>query len=285
MSQNSIQVPTSGPLQGLTLVQDVNAALDSLARLFSGPAAPTTSALGLTGLAGVLWHDTTANLLKIRDQADSTWISLGALDESGKTFAPSGAQAANARLSDLAGISWAQGDIAYFNGSNLVKLAVGTSGYFLKTLGSGANPAWASAVPALTALGTGTPSASNFLRGDGVWASAGILTKSYDSGNQTITNGGALTLAHGLGVIPKVIVLALKCITGELGYMAGMEAGIGEGPNDASGNNRGVAIGSDASNVSVRFGTGGQILIHLTNGTNSAVITNSNWALIVRAYA
>ena len=54
-------------------------------------------------------------------------------------------QAYNARLADLAGISWAQGDIVYYNGSNLVKLAVGTSGYFLKTQGAGANPVWAAA--------------------------------------------------------------------------------------------------------------------------------------------
>lgn len=53
-------------------------------------------------------------------------------------------QAYHARLADLAGISWAQGDIVYYNGSNLVKLAAGTSGYYLKTLGAGANPAWAS---------------------------------------------------------------------------------------------------------------------------------------------
>lgn len=36
----------------------------------------------------------------------------------------------------------AQGDIVYFNGSNWVPLTAGTSGQFLKTLGSGANPTW-----------------------------------------------------------------------------------------------------------------------------------------------
>ena len=41
--------------------------------------------------------------------------------------------------------TWTQGDILYANGSNtLAKLAAGTSGQFLKTLGSGANPVWAS---------------------------------------------------------------------------------------------------------------------------------------------
>jgi hypothetical protein len=51
-------------------------------------------------------------------------------------------QAFNARLADLAGASWAQGDVVYHNGTNLVRLPAGTSGHFLKTFGAGANPAW-----------------------------------------------------------------------------------------------------------------------------------------------
>ena len=35
-----------------------------------------------------------------------------------------------------------QGDVLYHNGTNWAKLAAGTSGHFLKTLGVGANPAW-----------------------------------------------------------------------------------------------------------------------------------------------
>ena len=52
-------------------------------------------------------------------------------------------QAYNARLADIAGITYAQGDILYHNGSNIVKLAAGTSGYVLQTNGAGANPSWA----------------------------------------------------------------------------------------------------------------------------------------------
>lgn len=37
----------------------------------------------------------------------------------------------------------AQGDLLYYDGSLLQNLAAGTSGQFLKTLGAGANPAWA----------------------------------------------------------------------------------------------------------------------------------------------
>jgi len=38
-----------------------------------------------------------------------------------------------------------QGDIIYRNASNNVRLAAGTSGFFLKTQGAGANPIWAQA--------------------------------------------------------------------------------------------------------------------------------------------
>jgi len=37
----------------------------------------------------------------------------------------------------------AQGDILYYNGTTWVSLTAGTSGYYLKTQGAGANPVWA----------------------------------------------------------------------------------------------------------------------------------------------
>lgn len=55
----------------------------------------------------------------------------------------------------------AQGDILYYDGTDYVRLGAGTSGYFLKTQGAGANPVWA-AVSDVTELltaqsvGTGT---------------------------------------------------------------------------------------------------------------------------------
>lgn len=53
-------------------------------------------------------------------------------------------QAYNAKLADIAGLTYAQGDILYFSGTNLINLGPGTSGDFLKTQGAGANPVWAS---------------------------------------------------------------------------------------------------------------------------------------------
>ena len=48
-------------------------------------------------------------------------------------------------VTDLTISSEAQGDILYFNGSNWVRLAAGTSGKVLQTNGAGANPSWETA--------------------------------------------------------------------------------------------------------------------------------------------
>lgn len=52
-------------------------------------------------------------------------------------------QAYDAVLADLAGLTLSQGDVLYYNGTNLTNLGAGTSGQFLKTQGAGANPVWA----------------------------------------------------------------------------------------------------------------------------------------------
>ncbi len=49
---------------------------------------------------------------------------------------------AKSNLKDLGDLSLSQGDILYYDGTNLAKLGAGTSGQFLKTQGAGANPIW-----------------------------------------------------------------------------------------------------------------------------------------------
>lgn len=59
----------------------------------------------------------------------------------GGTGASTAAAGARALLD---GLGATQGDILYHNGTNWVVLPIGTSGYFLKAQGAGANPTWAS---------------------------------------------------------------------------------------------------------------------------------------------
>ncbi len=84
MSQNSLVLATSGTLSGLAAVQGINAALDTLNTLASGASAPGSPE------PGQFWHDTANKLLKIRSMDNTTWIVVGALDETNYTFAAEG---------------------------------------------------------------------------------------------------------------------------------------------------------------------------------------------------
>lgn len=54
---------------------DLNLALAALASLSSGGTAPSTT------YANMLWYDTSANILKLRNEANSGWIDIGYLDQ------------------------------------------------------------------------------------------------------------------------------------------------------------------------------------------------------------
>jgi hypothetical protein len=54
---------------------DLNDALAALASLSSGATAPSTT------YANMLWYDTANNLLKMRNESDSAWITIGTLNQ------------------------------------------------------------------------------------------------------------------------------------------------------------------------------------------------------------
>lgn len=59
---------------------DLNSALSALASLSSGSVAPSTT------YANMLWYDTANNLLKMRNEPDSAWITIGTLNQSTNKF-------------------------------------------------------------------------------------------------------------------------------------------------------------------------------------------------------
>jgi|TARA_B110000238_G_scaffold197857_1_gene241278 hypothetical protein len=59
---------------------DINNALQALGSSNSGATEPATT------YASMLWHDTTAEVLKIRSEANDAWISIGYLDQSADAF-------------------------------------------------------------------------------------------------------------------------------------------------------------------------------------------------------
>lgn len=59
---------------------DINNALQALASLSSGNSAPSTT------YANMLWYETDTNLLRMRDEANAAWITLGYLNQSSDEF-------------------------------------------------------------------------------------------------------------------------------------------------------------------------------------------------------
>lgn len=106
-------------------------------------------------------------------------------------------QAYHARLADISGITYAQGDILYHDGSNLVKLAKGTDGHFLKI---GATiPAWA-AVPG----GGDLLAANNLSDLANVLTGLSSLTAPFNCGRLAYSSATALTFTPYNGDLIRI---------------------------------------------------------------------------------
>jgi hypothetical protein len=106
--------------------------------------------------------------------------------------------------------------------------------------------------------------------------------EAYDSGNQTITSSGALSLTHGLGGTPLQVAPLLVCTTNEDGYVAGDEIWIASQHNTAE---RGASFVSTSTTIAVQYGTAATVFEAQSMATGSmASLSNANFALVVRAY-
>ena len=117
------------------------------------------------------------------------------------------------------------------------------------------------------------------------WRQPSIMQR-YTSPDQTITAGGSLNLTHGLGVRPFLIQAYLKCITAEAGYAIGDVVPTPINISSTTGSNQGVVIVPDATELFVRYGSGGMIIMRKDTGASfSGTITPANWRLVVEAFA
>ena len=119
---------------------------------------------------------------------------------------------------------------------------------------------------------------------------AQVLSTSYDSGDLTIALGGAHTLTHSLGGVPKVYNLLAKCIAvgGDAGYTQNDEIVLATNGSDAAGSNYGVSMKINSTQIVLRVGGGsGNNFTNYPHATTGAIngLDYTKWALIVRAYA
>jgi len=113
-----------------------------------------------------------------------------------------------------------------------------------------------------------------------------IFSEEYESSDQTFSAGGSLTLSHGLGSTPKLVLGILECTTAEGGYSVGDIVYIGPNSKPAAGNNYGFTSVVNGSSVFIRFGSDGNgfILLRKDNG-GELLISPSSWAFRLKAWA
>lgn len=207
---------------------DLNNALAAIVSQNSNATAPTTT------YANMLWYDTATNQIKKRNEANSAWIILGTVDETGSKFDTN------------------------FTPATQVQAEAGTNNATIMTPLRVAQALAAKAYP---------------------------FQKEYVSSNQTITSAGLLTLAHSLGVAPKLVFLELVCAVAANGYSVNDVIMIGLN-NTTSGDNRFTSVYYDATNVYVRFDDNTDVFMSANKGTGgTSTLSNANWRLRVRAFA
>lgn len=116
--------------------------------------------------------------------------------------------------------------------------------------------------------------------------STGLSAPDFTSSEQTVTDNTQLDVAHGLGAIPTLVHVILRCKTATSGFNVGDEvvAYIVGGVAD----DRGQLIFVDSTNVSIVSGSGGVLVV---TPSSKAVQSLNNltggvgyWRWIVRAW-
>lgn len=172
-------------------------------------------------------------------------------------------------------------------GSNTAQIA--NTAFCAASFAPLANPALTGVPTAPTAAG-GTNSAQIATTAFVQSAVGGLPIKNaYVSAQQTITAGGALTLAHGLGVKPDLVTASIVCVTAENGYAVGYEVPLPVTSfiGDGAGTTSGWTVVADATNINVRFGNQSPVMPKGPRFDTGADCTfsDANWKFVFRAFA
>lgn len=126
----------------------------------------------------------------------------------------------------------------------------------------------------LTSKVTGVLPVANGGTGSSSATSSGVFSSSFESAEIAIpSSDGFVTATHGLGSIPKLYSVCLRCKTAEHGYAIGDEVNLS-------------SVNAYRTSTEVSFlATSIVTLYHKTTGAYGSTITNSNWKIVFRAFA
>jgi hypothetical protein len=121
--------------------------------------------------------------------------------------------------------------------------------------------------------------------GSGNWrcinyeTAAGTFRRYYESSQQSITSGGALTLAHGLSTVPKFVWAKVIAVAGGATYF------VSGHHSTAAHDNIGWRIQVDATSLYIRFGAGASVLWLLDGAGSAQNLANADYRIIFGAAA
>jgi hypothetical protein len=87
VSQGNLFTPTTGTVSGLALSTNINNALAALTTMNSGTSAPTNTSSGLP-VEGQLWDDTSTTPHKVKVYDGTSWVIIGAFDQTNHLWMP-----------------------------------------------------------------------------------------------------------------------------------------------------------------------------------------------------
>jgi len=244
-----------------------------------GGVAVTSTAAELNILDGVT---STAAELNILDGVTSTAAEINLLDGVTWTLTDYNTLTATAaELNLLDGLTAVSGaDLTIITGT------AGSDGDIVKWNADGDLVSYGAAVQSQATWETGTGTTESLVSPAKVKAAVdAVALTHFESTGQTITSGGTLTIAHGLGVEPKSVELVLQCTSAEHGYSIGDRVRNATTTRGATTKMQGVW--SDSTNVYIQFDGDGNVfgVTSRSSAGSNVDITNERWALYVKAWA
>lgn len=109
------------------------------------------------------------------------------------------------------------------------------------------------------------------------------FSKSFVSGQITITSAGQVITPHNLREKPSLVQLRLVNIVAEFGWVPGDELVLSTEMDTTP--NRGIAVNVDGINITLRFGATTPAVGILDSSGNNQGATNSSWRVVIRAWA